>query len=102
LMVRTGEAFRPLERDGRIEKPRVVRALRVFGGAVVAGLLLLLVGPDGLRDTARALFFPWPTAEAATPVMAVRVVPGNAAVPKGASVDVGASLSGFASDSAEL
>ena len=102
LVGRTVEAVRPLERDGRIEKPRVVRALQIFGGAVAAAALLLLVGPDGLRDTARALFVPWGTAEAATPVMAVRVVPGNAAVPKGASVDVGASLSGFASDSAEL
>src|SRR6185503_18736016 len=74
LVGRTVEAVRPLERDGRIEKPRVVRALWLFGGAVAAAAL----------------------------VMMVRVVPGNAAVPKGASVDVGASLSGFASDSAEL
>ena len=102
LVGRTVDAVRPLERDGRIEKPRVVRALRVFGAAVAAAALLLMLGPDGLRDTARALFVPWGTAEAATPVMTVRVVPGNAAVPKGASVDVGASLSGFASDSAQL
>lgn len=102
LLVRTVAALRPLQSDNRIERPRMVRAVRVFGAAVVAGLLLVLLGPDGLRDTARALFVPWSTAEAATPVFAVRVVPGNASVPKGASVDVGATLAGFTSDSAEL
>ena len=102
LITRTVSALGPLQSDGRIERPRVVRALRVFGATVVAGALLVLLGPDSLRDTARAVFVPWSTAEAATPVMSVRVVPGNASVPKGASVDVGASLSGFSSDSAEL
>ena len=100
---RTVTALRPIQSDGRIERARKVRAMRVLGATVAAGALLVLFGPDGLRETARALFAPWSTAEAATPaVMAVRVVPGNAAVPKGASVDVGASLSGFSSDSAEL
>jgi hypothetical protein len=79
-----------------------VRALQVLGGAAVVAALLLVTGPDEIRDTARALFVPWSDAEAATPVMAVRVVPGNASVPKGASVDVGATLNGFSSDSAEL
>ena len=102
LVARTVTALRPIQSDGRIERARKTRALRVFGAAVAAGALLVLFGPDGLRDTARALFAPWSTAEAATPVMAVRVVPGNASVPKGASVDVGATLSGFSSDSAEL
>jgi hypothetical protein len=100
LVGRTVTALRPIQTDGRIERARKVRALRVFGATALAGALLVLFGPDGLRDTARALFAPWSTAQAATPpVMAVRVVPGNAAVPKGASVDVGASLTGFSSDS---
>ena len=102
LISRTVSALRPIESDARIERPRMVRALRMLGGVVVAAALLALLGPADLRHTARALFAPWSVAEAATPVMAVRVVPGNAAVPKGASVDVGAALSGFASDSAEL
>jgi hypothetical protein len=102
LTARTVKALQPLERDGRIERPRTVRALQVFGGAAAVAALLLLAGPDEIRDTARALFVPWSDAQAATPVMSVRVVPGNASVPKGASVDVGASLNGFSSDSAEL
>jgi hypothetical protein len=101
-VARTVGELRPIERDGRLERPRSVRALRIFGATVAAGALLLALGPDEIRDAARALFLPWATAEAATPAMAVHVVPGNATVPKGASVDVGAALSGFASDSAAL
>jgi hypothetical protein len=102
LIARTVTALRPLQTDGRIERPRMVRASRSLGAVLVIGTLLMMLGPSGLRHTARALFAPWSIAEAATPVMAVRVVPGDAAVPKGASVDVGASITGFASDSAEL
>jgi hypothetical protein len=79
-------------------EPCVVRALRVFGGTPVLGALLL---PD-LKFSATL-----------TPCSSPGLPPGgdtgddgacrasNAAVPKGASVDVGA-LSGFGSDSAEL
>ena len=102
LVARTIGELRPIEHDGRIERPRIVRALRIFGATVAAGALLLALGPDDVRDAARALFLPWATAEAATPVMSVHVVPGNATVPKGASIDVGAALSGFAADSAAL
>jgi hypothetical protein len=67
LTARTVTALRPLQSDGRIERPRTVRALRVLGGTVVLGALLVLAGPDGLRDTARALFVPWATPRRRSP-----------------------------------
>ena len=60
------------------------------------------MGPHALRDTARMLFAPWSVAEAATTTLAVHVTPGNATIPRGAAVDVHASLVGFAADGAEL
>ena len=102
LVERTLGVLRPLQQGALLERPRIVRAARALAVGIAVGALLLALGPAGLRDSARALFAPWSVAEAAVPAIAVRVVPGNAAVPRGASVDVGALLVGFASDSAEL
>ena len=102
LMERTLAMVRPIEHDGRIERPRVQRALRALGGIAVAAALLFAIGPKALRRTARQIFAPWSVAEAAVPTLAVRVRPGNAAIPRGAAVDVSASLAGFTADGAEL
>jgi hypothetical protein len=102
LMERTLAAVRPIQHDGRLERPRVQRALRAIGGIAVAVALLFAVGPKQLRGIARQIFAPWSVAEAATPTLAVRVRPGNAAIPRGAAVDVSASLAGFSADGAEL
>ena len=102
LVERTLAMLMPLQRNAALERPRMIRAARALAVVVGGAVLLLAVGPAGLRQAARALFAPWSVAEAAIPVLAVHVVPGNAAVPRGASVDVGASLAGFDSDSAEL
>ncbi|MEP7000851.1 MAG: DUF4175 family protein, partial [bacterium] len=102
LMERTLTVVRPLQRDGRLERPRVMRAMRSLGILAVAATLMFVAGPKALRNTAKQLFAPWSVAEAATPTLAVRVLPGNAAIPRGAAVDVKASLVGFATDGAEL
>ena len=102
LVERTLTLLAPLQRNSALERPRMVRATRALAAVLVAAAVLLAAGPAGLRQAARALFAPWSVAEAAIPVLAVHVVPGNAAVPRGASVDVGALLAGFDSDSAEL
>ena len=102
LMERTLAVVRPIQRDGRLERPRVQRALRAIGCIAVAAALLFVIGPKQLRGVARQIFAPWSVAEAAVPTLAVRVRPGNAAIPRGAAVDVSASLDGFSADGAEL
>lgn len=101
LVERTATMLRPISEQRRIERPRMRRATRGLVAAAVVALAVLFGGPDGVRQAARALFVPWTTAQAAIPA-AVRVVPGDVAVPRGASVDVGASLVGFAAGEAQL
>ena len=102
LMDRTLALVQPLQRDRLVERPRVQRAMRSLGVIAVAAILMVTIGPKQLRHTARQIFAPWSVAEAATPTLAVRVQPGNAAIPRGAAVDVKATLDGFATDGAEL
>ncbi|CAN5473587.1 hypothetical protein BH09GEM1_BH09GEM1_43020 [soil metagenome] len=102
LMDRTLAVIRPIQQARTLERPRVNRALRAIGGIAVAAALLFAIGPKDLRSTARQIFAPWSVAEAAVPTLAVRVRPGNAAIPRGAAVDVSASLAGFSADGAEL
>ena len=102
LVDRTLAVMQPLQRNRALERPRVRRAVRSLGVIAVAVILLVTIGPRQLRQTARQIFAPWSVAEAATPKLAVRVRPGNAAIPRGAAVDVKASLDGFAADGAEL
>ena len=102
LMDRTLAVMTPLRRDRALERPRVLRAMRSLGVIAVAVVLLVTIGPSQLRHTARQIFAPWSVAEAATPTLAVRVLPGNTAIPRGAAVDVKATLDGFAADGAEL
>ncbi|CAN5763260.1 hypothetical protein BH11GEM2_BH11GEM2_28420 [soil metagenome] len=102
LMERTLAVVRPIAQGRTIERPRVNRALRAIGGMAVAAAVLFAIGPKALRSTARQIFAPWSVAEAAVPTLAVRVRPGNAAIPRGAAVDVSASLAGFTADGAEL
>ena len=102
LMERTLAVVRPIQLGGTLERPRVNRALRAIGGIAVAATLLFAIGPHALRGIARQIFAPWSVAEAAVPTLAVRVRPGNAALPRGAAVDVTASLAGFSADGAEL
>ena len=102
LIARTLELVRPLQHSRVIERPRVQKALRSLGVIGVVAAVMFGAGPTQLRHTARQLFAPWSVAEAATPILAVHVVPGNAAIPRGAAIDLKASLEGFAADGAEL
>lgn len=102
LMERTLAVMTPLQRNRELERPRVQRAMRSLGVIALAVILMVTIGPRQLRHTARQIFAPWSVAEAATPTLAVRVLPGNAAIPRGAAVDVRARLDGFAADGAEL
>jgi hypothetical protein len=102
LVERTLAIVRPLQRDMVIERPRMLKAARSLGIVAVAGLLLFFAGPSTVRKTAKLLFAPWSIAEAATPVFMVNVLPGNAAIPRGAAVDIKARLDGFSAEGAEL
>ncbi|MEO8337752.1 MAG: hypothetical protein ABI664_22435, partial [bacterium] len=102
LIERTLTVMRPLQKGATLERPRMLRAVRSLGMIAVAAILLFAAGPRALRDTARMLFAPWSVAEAATPVLAVNVKPGNATIPRGAAVDIHAALQGFQVDGAEL
>ena len=102
LMTRASAAIRPLQERAALERPRMVRASKALGVLAVIAVAMFALGPAGLRDSARLLFVPWSTAQAATRVRAVRVLPGNATVPRGSALEVHASLVGFAADNAEL
>ena len=102
LVERTLTLVRPLPRGASLERPRMLRAARSLGLVALAGALLFFVGPAALRRTARQIFAPWSIAEAAVTTFAVRVTPGNAAIPRGAAVDIHAGLIGFGADGAEL
>ena len=102
LMTRASAAIRPLQERAALERPRMLRASKTLGALTVVAVAMFALGPTGLRDSARLLFVPWSTAQAATPMRTVRVLPGNATVPRGSALEVHASLVGFAADGAEL
>jgi hypothetical protein len=103
LIERTVVLVKPLQEGAKLERPRMVKAARSLGIIAVATALLFVVGPRGLGDMAKLLFVPWSTAEAATTLKQfVSIEPGNAAIPRGAAVDIRAALNGFDADAAEL
>ena len=65
-----------------------------------AGALLLIVGPEFLRQGAAALLTLTP-AEAASPY-AIKVTPGDVTIPKGSDQSVSAKLAGFRSNDVAL
>lgn len=92
---------RRIEAGPGLERSRVGRAAALLAGVGAATALLLVIGPPILRDAAKAIFIPW-TEAAAAPVFAVTVTPGNAKVPKGGAIELGAALRGFTAEAAEL
>jgi hypothetical protein len=90
-----------LERGAVIERPRTRRALARLGALVVAGALLIALGPATVRDMARVLFVPWSRAAAAT-IPRLTVAPGNVSIPRGAALDVRADVSALADHGAEI
>jgi len=84
-----------------LERFRVRRAAGRLAAVAAGGALLLAIGPQVLRDTARVLFIPWSEA-AAAPVFSIEVSPGDASVPRGGAVGLRATLHGFAAQAAEI
>ena len=87
---------------GRSVGRQAMRRHTAFLGAIVAAAaLLLVVGPEFLRQGASALLILSRSAEAASPY-AIRVLPGDATVPKGSDQAVSAKLAGFRSNNVTL
>ena len=92
-----------------VEKAKSIEGGRAVGRAsmrltaialgTIAGMvaLLLVVGPEFLRQGASALLVLSKSAEAASPY-AINVLPGDVEVPKGSDQTVAASLAGFRSN----
>ena len=87
LIQRASASIRPLQERMTLERPRMQRAGGALGFLTVLAAALLWLGGTGLRSTARLLFVPWGTAQAAVPVRRVDVRPGNATVPRGGALD---------------
>ena len=92
---------RALDHGRRVERAALRRAAGMAAGVVAVAALALLVAPPFVRSGARLVFWPWQTAEAATPYR-VTVQPGSVTIPRGADLAVTARLFGFESEQAEL
>jgi hypothetical protein len=100
LITRASAAIAPLQQRAALERPRMVRAGQLLGGVAAVAALMFVAGPDRVREGAKLLFVPFGTAEAAVPVRALNIEPGNVAVPRGGAIEVHAALIGFAADGA--
>jgi len=88
--------------NGKTIGREVVRRLAMgLGAGIVATTLLLVYGPEFLRDGVSALLIITRDAEAAAPFH-ISVEPGNARVPRGSDQTIKAKLSGFASNDVQL
>ena len=88
--------------NGRTIGREVVRRLAMaLGAGVVATTLLLIYGPEFLRDGVSALLIITRDAEAAAPFH-IGVEPGNARVPRGSDQTIRATLQGFQSNDVQL
>ncbi|HEX9164931.1 MAG TPA: hypothetical protein VF862_03415 [Gemmatimonadales bacterium] len=88
--------------DGRrIEAAGLRRATLAVVGAAGVAALAVVIGPQALREAARALFLPWQEAVAES-AYAVLVQPGDATVARGGDIEIEATLRGFSTDRVEL
>jgi hypothetical protein len=90
-----------VENGRRIERRNLTRYSGLLSGTLAAVALLAVVAPPFVRHSARAIFLPLRSAEAAVPYR-VTVAPGDVSLPRGADLPVSALLSGFHSDQVEL
>ena len=89
--------LRAVERGRRIERRELQRGSAILGALVVVVIVMVLAGPDFIRNGARALFAPWRSAEAAVPY-AVEVAPGDTTISRGGDIEIRARLAGFESE----
>ena len=94
-------ALERLEHGGAVERPRTVVAGKRLAALLAAAAVTLFLLPAPWQATARAVLMPWDAA-ASVPVRRIAVLPGDIAVPRGASLDLEADLSGFTTREVEL
>jgi hypothetical protein len=100
LIASAAERVHRLDDGRRIERPRITREGGLLGALVVAGIVVLALGPASFRHGAR-LLLPWGTAEAASPYR-LTVQPGNITLPRGGDIKIETRLHGFQSERVEL
>jgi hypothetical protein len=97
LVAQAVEKCKTIEGGRAIGRTGLRRAGVALGAIASVGALLLMVGPEFLRQGASALLVLSRSAEAASPY-AINVLPGDVEVPKGSDQTVAARLAGFRSN----
>ncbi|MEI6243696.1 MAG: DUF4175 family protein, partial [Acidobacteriota bacterium] len=92
---------RALDNGKSIGREVVRRLALALGGGLVAATLLMVFGPEFLRNGVSALLIITRDAEAAAPFH-INVEPGDAKVPRGSDQTIKAKLSGFTSSDVQL
>ena len=95
------EKCRALKADHTVGRRDIRRASIALVAVSAAAVMLLVVGPQFLRQGASALLVLTTSAAEASPY-AIQVTPGNATVPKGSDQMIAATLSGFRSNDVVL
>ena len=97
LVAQAIEKCRTIEGGRAIGRIGLRRAAVALGAIATVGTLLLVAGPEFLRQGASALLVLSKSAEAASPY-AITVLPGDVKVPKGSDQAIHAKLAGFRSN----
>jgi hypothetical protein len=100
LVAQAVEKARTIEGGRAIGRSSMKRHAAALVGIVGIGALLMVIGPEFLRQGASALLTLTP-AEAASPD-AIKVMPGDVNVPKGSDQAISAKLAGFRSNEVSL
>ncbi len=90
------ERTRQIQGGRGVARQSIQRSAVALGTLAAVTALLLVIGPEFLRQGASALLILNRSAEAASPY-AIKVTPGDARVPKGSDQNVAAVLAGFRS-----
>ena len=89
--------------DGRaFESGRQRRSLLALVGMTSATVLVLGLGPDNWRTLAAGFLAPWTPNESIVPARTLVVTPGDATLPRGASLDLSVRAEGFVASEALL
>ena len=100
LVAQAVEKARAIDGGRKVGRRAMKQQVVALGAIAGLGALLLIVGPEFLRQGAAALLTLTP-AEAASPY-AIKVTPGDVTIPKGSDQSVSAKLAGFRSNDVAL